>query len=171
MRPFSTNWVLCYRPVAGMVRYPGMSCIFPHRLRPQNFRFGCPVFHFPITQDFAAVGDRSQNCLSIPLLFLMEYARDRYYRWIRVQHVYSFFCWHAYHKCFTLFFLYSLKWLLCRIIPREFLPLVPHELLHWIYFIRTALHELPVVIRKTQEAHQLVFCFWRFPSKYCLYRV
>ena len=47
MRPFSTNWVLCYRPVAGMVRYPGMSCIFPHRLRPQKFPLWVPRFSFP----------------------------------------------------------------------------------------------------------------------------
>ena len=56
------------------------------------FRFGYFISVL-LKTSFAPVGDRSQHCLSVPLLFLMKYARDRYHRCIRIQHVHSFFSW------------------------------------------------------------------------------
>ena len=91
----SSNWTLCFRPVTWVVRYLVVPCIFLQRWIPQRLPLCVPVFHFCINQDFIPVGYQSQGCLSVPLLFLVEYARDRYHRCIRIQHVYFFFRGHT----------------------------------------------------------------------------
>ena len=155
---FSTKRVLCFQPVALMAHCPGMLCISPRMPPPQKSPPWAPRTSLPC---------RSGLCSRLLLISIRSchsiHALDEY--------MHAILCRHAQYRSLIQLSFFSLKGLLRSVIPREFLTLVSHDLLHRVYFIRVTFDELSIVIRETNKAHQLMFSLWRLPSQDCLYSI
>ena len=89
----------------GVLMLPNRRCSLNDSLPKYDLYFSTkmttanisPLGYLRITQEFPSVSYRSQDCISVPFLFLMEYHRGRYHRCNRVQHVLSLFGGHPQH--------------------------------------------------------------------------
>ena len=155
---FSTKRVLCFQPVALMAHCPGMLCISPRMSPPQKSSPWAPCTSFPC---------RSGLCSRLLLISIRSchsiHALDEY--------MHAILCRHVQYRSLKQLSFFSLKGLLRSVVSRDFLTLVSHDLLHWVYFIRVTFDELSIVIRETNKAHQLMFSLWRLPSQDCLYSI
>ena len=64
---------------------------------------------------------------------------------------------------------FSLKGLLCCVVPSKLLASISHELLHRLYLVRVPFDEFSIRVREAKKARQLMFSLRCFPNQYRLY--